>query len=226
MKNYKHHGDTVTVTAGGTIASGAVVVAGGFIGIANISAVLNDVLPISIRGVFELTKLTTDVVAIGDKLYWDAGNSRVTLSSAGNRFIGIATTAAGNTATVVSVLLSPGLAGNSEKLTVTANLADVSAPSTAYAVSPIAGKITRIYSVLGGAITTADSTVLAKINGTNITGGSLTITAAGSAAGDVDIATPTALNTVAAGDVITFVSDGASSTTAPITFVALIEAVA
>jgi hypothetical protein len=64
-----------------------------------------------------------------------------------------------------------------------------------------------------------------EINGTAITGVSVTVANSGSAGGDVDTGTPTAVSTtyVNEGDTIEFVSDGASSTTAPTMFVAVIE---
>lgn len=75
-------------------------------------------------------------------------------------------------------------------------------------VSPVAGTIDKIYSVINGALTTGDATLTGKIGATAITNGAITVTQAGSAAGDVDSATPTALNTVAVGDVISVTVGG------------------
>lgn len=69
-------------------------------------------------------------------------------------------------------------------------------------VAPIAGTIVAIRSVISGALATGDATLTAAIGGTAVTGGVITITQAGSAAGDVDAALPSAANTVAVGDVI------------------------
>lgn len=69
-------------------------------------------------------------------------------------------------------------------------------------VSPVAGDIAKLYSVTNGALTTGDATLTVSINGTPVTTGVLTVTQSGSAAGDVDSATPTAAKTVAVGDVI------------------------
>lgn len=79
--------------------------------------------------------------------------------------------------------------------------------------SPVAGRITNIQSVLNVALATGDATLTGKIGATAITTGVLTITQAGSAAGDVDSAVPTALNAVAVGDVISFTGGGASTAT-------------
>lgn len=90
-------------------------------------------------------------------------------------------------------------------------------------VVPVAGTISKIYSVINGVLTTGDATLTSKINGTNITNGAITITQSGSAAGDVDSATPSALNTVVAGDVLSFAIGGtnASATQAKISVLLL-----
>lgn len=80
-------------------------------------------------------------------------------------------------------------------------------------VSPIAGKITKFRSVSSAALATGDATLTAKIGAVNVTSGVITVTQAGSAAGDVDEATPTAANTVAPGDVISITGGGASTAT-------------
>ena len=61
--------------------------------------------------------------------------------------------------------------------------------------------ITAIDSVITGAID-VDATITASIDGTPITTGLVTITAAGSAAGDVDTAAPSALNVLSTGSVL------------------------
>lgn len=107
--------------------------------------------------------------------------------------------------------------------TVCVRLADVSAASSAYAVAPCAGTVSKVYSALGGAISTANAAVTTAINGTPITNGALTVAYSGSAAGDVDSATPTAANTVAAGNLLTVTSDGASDDTATLDVVFVIQ---
>lgn len=70
-------------------------------------------------------------------------------------------------------------------------------------VAPYAGTIAAIFTVLkGGAVSTNNAVCTFKIGSTGITNGVVTVTASGSAIGDMDSATPTAANTVAAGDVI------------------------
>lgn len=107
----------------------------------------------------------------------------------------------------------------------TTYMADVSAASKAYIIPGFRGKIRKVNTVLGGAITGADSVVTVKINSTAVTGGTITVANSGSAAGDVDTCTPTALNTFTATDILTFDSDGASSTTQPLYITAILEPV-
>lgn len=75
-------------------------------------------------------------------------------------------------------------------------------------VSPVAGTIDKIYSVINGALTTGDATLTAKIGAVAVTNGAITVAQAASAAGDVDSATPTAAKTVAVGDVISITVGG------------------
>ncbi len=105
----------------------------------------------------------------------------------------------------------------------TAYLADVSAASKSYIIPGFRGKIREVNTVLGGAITGADAAVTVKINSTSVTGGTITVANSGSAAGDVDSCTPTALNTFGPSDIIVFDSDGASSTTQPLYITAVLE---
>lgn len=101
---------------------------------------------------------------------------------------------------------------NLKDVTVQTEIADISTTSsTGYVVAPFAGTITKIYTVIDGAITGGDAAITTKIGSISITDGGITIANAGSAAGDVDSATPTAANTVAVGDALVAVSDGGST---------------
>lgn len=114
-------------------------------------------------------------------------------------------------------------------VTLRATLADVSAASSAYMAVPVNGTIERVSTVLGGAITVADSILtvhtLAAGTGTPaaVTHPTFTIANVGSAAGVTDSVVPTAANTVAAGDSIRVTTDGASTTTATLDIVVLIK---
>lgn len=92
-------------------------------------------------------------------------------------------------------------------------IGDISTAGQIYVVSPVSGTITKIYSVINGAITSANTILTPKLAGTAITGGAITIDYSGSAQGDVDSSTPTALNTIVAGDAIEIETDGGSTGT-------------
>jgi len=108
-----------------------------------------------------------------------------------------------------------------EEETFTTTITDVSTASSHWVCSPYAGDIIKIYVVLHGALGTADSTLSFELGGTAITGGNITLTQSGSAAGDTFNSTPSALNTVSAGQAIECITDGASTNTvkATITFI-------
>lgn len=81
-----------------------------------------------------------------------------------------------------------------------------------YAVAPRAGRITKIWSVIEGVLTTGDASLTVKINGVAVTSGVVAIPQAGSAAGNVASATPTGANVVNAGDAISVTVGGANAT--------------
>lgn len=117
-------------------------------------------------------------------------------------------------ATKVFVFVDGGASGLSTATnlkTLNIRIPDVSTASTFYVVSPYAGEIASLHSVIEGAIATADDTLTFTIEGTAITGGDITIAFTGSAAGDKDSSTPTAAKTVTAGDYISVATDGAST---------------
>lgn len=94
-------------------------------------------------------------------------------------------------------------------------IADVSTAGQVFVPVPAGfeGDIITITTALNGAIATADVDLTAKIAGTAVTGGVITITQSGSAAGDVDTVNPTAARTVRAGQAIEIETDGASTNT-------------
>ena len=81
----------------------------------------------------------------------------------------------------------------------------------AYIVSPYAGTLSKVYTVIHGAITAADAVLTVNVNGgTNITN-TITIDQASSVAGIVDSCDPGDNHTVAAGNYIKVTSDGGST---------------
>ncbi len=110
MKNFIQEGNLLDVTPGADVASGAGYLVGagttGILGVAVANIANGAVGAVRVSGVVELPKLSTDVVAVGDALYWDDTNKRLTKTATNNSFAGHATVAAGNGVLVVQVLLN------------------------------------------------------------------------------------------------------------------------
>ena len=98
MKNYIQPGNTVTVAAPASVLSGDLVVVGSLIGVAAFDALSAEPIEIDTEGVFLLPKVVTDVIAQGDKLYWDSGAEKLTKTpgTGSKPLVGIARAAAGN----------------------------------------------------------------------------------------------------------------------------------
>ena len=107
--------------------------------------------------------------------------------------------------------------------TLHASMPDLSTSDTVYIPSPWRGRITRWYSSIDNAITTADGSVSLTINGTAVTGSTITVAYLSSAAGDVDSAIPTGANYVNEGDYISIVTTGACDTTCITKFFIVID---
>jgi len=106
---------------------------------------------------------------------------------------------------------------------VNVDIDDISSAGSSWVVPGIAGTIKKVTTVLYGAITTGDAVVTLEIGGVLVTGSSVTIANAGSAAGDVDSATPSALNVVTAIQPIEVITDGGSTVAQKVTVTLEIE---
>jgi hypothetical protein len=78
----------------------------------------------------------------------------------------------------------------------TAEIEDISTASSTFVAVPDGGRIIKIITALQGAISGANAGISFEIGGTAVTGGGITVAHSGSAAGTVDTAEPTALNSV------------------------------
>lgn len=107
MKNFVQKGETLTIAAPDDVTSGQIVAVGALIGVAAGDAASGDDMDLVTLGVFTLPKTSTDAVAVGDLVYFDAANGVVTLDddSGANALVGIAVTAAGNPSGQVNVKL-------------------------------------------------------------------------------------------------------------------------
>jgi predicted RecA/RadA family phage recombinase len=109
MKNFVQKGNTVTVAAPADVASGQLVVVGSIVGVAAFTAVSSADVEVTVEGVFELPKVTTDVIGQGDRLYWNSGQAKLTKTAGtGSKpMVGVAAAAAGNGLTTVNCRLMP-----------------------------------------------------------------------------------------------------------------------
>jgi len=107
MKNYVQKGENLTLPAPAAIISGEVVVIGELHGVAAGDAESGADFDLVTEGVFDLPKVSTDVFAIGDPVYFDAATKLVTSDddSGANALIGVAVTAAANPSGAVNVKL-------------------------------------------------------------------------------------------------------------------------
>ena len=92
------------------------------------------------------------------------------------------------------------------------SIASIQGTASGTGIAPVPGSISSISCLSDTAISDTPTILTAAINGTNITGGAVTITSAGSNSYTRYTATPSALNTVAAGDVLKVTSDGGTNT--------------
>lgn len=124
----------------------------------------------------------------------------------------------GVTATAAEINVLDGITSTVTELNeyhLTLDIADGSAEAVYYLVCPHAGNISKIRSVIDGVVGTADITITAAIGATPVTNGVVTITQSGSAAGDVDTATPTAARAVTAGQAINLTVTGGGAGGSP-----------
>ena len=96
---------------------------------------------------------------------------------------------------------------------ITAKIADISTASSTFVAIPDGGKVIKIFTSIKNAISSANAALTFEIGGVAVTGGAITVTQSGSAAGDIDTSEPTALNEVSEGGSIEMITSGAPSNT-------------
>lgn len=107
MRNYRHPGEVLTFTApsGGVVSGNGYLIGNTFV-VAAIDAAVGTKFTGQTKGVVNLPKLSTDVVAEGVSLYWDSGNARLTVTATNNTYAGTAEGAAGNGVATVDIFLA------------------------------------------------------------------------------------------------------------------------
>mgnify|MGYP003625472781 CR=1 FL=1 len=106
MKNFVQNGHVITVlTPAGGIASGEGMIIGNIFGIAACSAAVGDPVELATTGVYQLPKATAAVLTVGALVTWDNTAKNINVPGTGRFPVGIATEAAGNGTTSVTVRL-------------------------------------------------------------------------------------------------------------------------
>lgn len=105
-KNYIQPGEVLDHTAAAVITSGSGVLIGKRLGVALGDAAIGDTIALQVKGVFNLPKLSTDVIAQGDVLYWDNTNKRLTSTATSNTAAGYAAAASGAGVATVNIALN------------------------------------------------------------------------------------------------------------------------
>lgn len=108
MKNFLQPGNILDLVApAGGVVSGAPLIIGQIFAIPQADAAVGETFAGLIEGVVEVNKLSTDVVAAGDKLNWNDTNKELQLATSDLDSVATAVEAAGNGVTKVKVKLTP-----------------------------------------------------------------------------------------------------------------------
>mgnify|MGYP002716177526 FL=1 len=110
MKNFKQHGDMITILAAAAIASGQLVRANSLIGVAATDAAIGEEVEIKTTGVFDLTKTSAQAWQVGQPIYMIAASGVLTnAAGTGNYLVGVAVAAAANPSATGRVRLNGSL---------------------------------------------------------------------------------------------------------------------
>lgn len=108
MKNFVQPGGRMTITAGADLTSGQGLIVGATFGVVAESVLNGEETELAIEGVYSLPKEPALAIGQGVKVYWDAGNARVTTTVGANTPIGKSHAAALAADAEVLVKLIPG----------------------------------------------------------------------------------------------------------------------
>lgn len=151
---------------------------------------------------------------VGPKVYREQGGDRQVVKSGGEIKV-----ESGGIVNLESGAIVKGSGGNAidwDRFALGVDIADLSADADYFLPIPCACTLKKLWSTIDGVVGTADVTITPlKVGGSAMTGGAITITQSGSAAGDLDSATPSANNTFSAGDVLKLTVAGGGSGGSP-----------
>lgn len=107
MKNFIQPGKTLDLLAPNDVLSGEAFIIGSIFAVASADALSGEDVVGEVEGVFELPNLTTNVVAVGDKLNWNNTNKELQLATSDLDGVATAIEIAGNGDVLVQVKLTP-----------------------------------------------------------------------------------------------------------------------
>lgn len=106
MSNYLDAGNLVEVTAPYAVTAGQGVLVGALFGVAQNTAASGAPVVIHTAGVHVATKDPTQAMTVGQRLFWDNTNRRLTTTATGNFHVGLCYRAAAASDATVAVNLS------------------------------------------------------------------------------------------------------------------------
>lgn len=89
MNNYIHPGNTLTLVAPYEVNDGDCVHIGAIFGVAKSWACLGEAVEIVTTVVFDVKKCPEEIWEVGEKLYWDSKDRKITNVVSGNHFVGL-----------------------------------------------------------------------------------------------------------------------------------------
>jgi len=106
MKNYVQKGENLSLPAPYAVSSGDGALIGSIFGVAAGDAELGAEVDLVTVGVFTLPKVSTDVMAVGNAVYWDDTAKLVTVTATDNTKIGVSVAVAVNPSGTTDVRLN------------------------------------------------------------------------------------------------------------------------
>ena len=106
MKHFVQAGVSLTLAAPYALTSGQGALVGSIFGVANGAVANGAEVVLTLSGVFDLPKVSTDVLTVGAAVYWNNTSKLVTVTAAGNTKIGVAVLAAANPSGIARVRLN------------------------------------------------------------------------------------------------------------------------
>jgi len=105
MKTLLSSGETVQITASGTVTGGTGLLTGQLFGVPEHSGVSGDLITVRVRGVVTIAKTSALAISVGDTLYWDDTGKVVNKTSSAQKEVGVAVSAAADPSATVEMLL-------------------------------------------------------------------------------------------------------------------------